>query len=124
MTDPQTIPDEISQIMQLMRDRLGVRAADLTRAMNKAKPRLPRSVYKFGMILAQAEPMIEHPKLRLTLDADALGDAAQEVRKHLDAIDVADRRKGWFLGMLGGLSFNMIAFCVLLVAVLMWRGFI
>lgn len=124
MTDQTMTPDQIARILELMREKLGVRASTLTRALDKAKPRLPKGIYKSGMVLARAEPLAGHPKLRMTLDHEALDKAATALQAHLEAIDLADQRKGWFLGMLGGLSFNLILFCILLVSVLMWRGII
>ncbi len=95
----------------------------MTRAVGKAKNRLPRRIYNQALLLAKAEPLSVHPKLCLTLDAPALGEAAGDVQKYLKSIDLADQRKGWILGMLGGLAFNMILFVVVLVLVLYWRGF-
>lgn len=124
MTQPQAIPDLIAQTKSLMRDKLGVRASDMARAAAKAKNRLPGRVYNQAILLAKAEPLAGHPKLCLTLDAPGLGAAAEEVQQYLNSIDLADRRKGWILGMLGGLAFNMILFVVLLLLVLYWRGFV
>lgn len=115
---------DIAQVAALLHDKLGVRAATLEAALGKARHRLPRAVYRQGLRLAKAEPLAGHPKLRLTLDRDGLGTAAARVRAHLEAIDLADRRKGWWLGMLGGMAFNILLFAVLLIAVLRWRGFI
>ena len=123
MTQPQAIQGLIAQTKTLMREKLGVRGADMARAVARAKRQLPTKVYKQALLLANAEPLAVHPKLRLTLDAPALAAAAGEVQQYLNAIDMADRRKGRILGMLGGMAFNMILFVVLLVVLLYWRGF-
>jgi len=123
MSDPQDIANIIAQTRALIREKLGVRSRDMARAARKAKHRLPRGIYQQAVLLAQAEPLSKHPKLRLTLDATAVTGAADEVQKYLNSIDLADRRRGWFLGMFGGLAFNLILFCVLLAAVLVWRGY-
>ena len=124
MTEPATPAGLIAATMILLREKLGVRGATLAAALHRARHSLPRHVYRRGLILAEAEPLADHPKLSLTLDAPALAAAAQDVRAHLDSIDLADRRKGWWLGMLGGLSFNLILFVALLIGVLVWRGFL
>jgi hypothetical protein len=123
VTQPQDISGLIAQTKTLMREKLGVRGADMARAVAKAKRQLPGNVYKQALLLAKAEPLSVHPKLCLTLDAPALGEAAGDVQLYLNALDVADRRKGYILGMLGGLAFNLILFVVLLIVVLYWRGF-
>lgn len=118
------ISEQIERTKALFHEKLGVRAVDLMRTTAKAKSRIPRRIYAQAMVLARAEPLAAHPKLRLTLDGTALGVAADEVQSYLDGIDVADRRKGWLLGVMGGLVFNLILFGVLLVVVLMWRGYL
>ncbi len=118
------IPERIAQIAALMRAKLGARGTTLRAALRKGRHQLPRRILRQARLLAEAGPFADHPKLRLTLDAEALGKAAGEVEAHLQAIDLADRRKGWWLGMLGGMAFNILAFAALLVAVLRWRGLV
>lgn len=122
MTDQISLDETIAEIGTLLRAKLGVRGKDLGVALGKARHRLPRRIYRQAMTLVQAEPLAGHPKLRLTLDGAALTTAATEVSAHLEAIDLADRRKGWWLGALGGLSFNLILFTGLLIGLLVWRG--
>lgn len=124
MSEQISIESQIQTIMTLLREKLGVRGANLATALRRARYRLPRKVYRQGARLVRAEPLAAHPKLCLTLDQTALTEAATGVQTYLETIDVADRRKGWLLGMLGGLSFNLILAFVLLISVLIWRGFL
>lgn len=124
MTDQDTIRADIDQSLALLRAKLGIRAKTADQTLIKARRLLPGGPYAALKSLADAEPFLDHPKLRLTLDTEALKRAARDVQAHLEAIDAADRRKGWWLGMLGGLSFNLIAMFVLLLVVLVWRGFL
>lgn len=124
MTDAQTIQTEMSQTLEKMREKLGIRAASLTEAQGKARRLMPRGIYKGVKVLAAAEPFLNHPKLRQTVDIDTLTKATTDLLSYLDGIDLADRRKGWWLGMLGGLSFNLIALSVVLLVVLVWRGYL
>ncbi len=124
MNEQLSLDLKIAAIVVQLREKLGVRGKDLGTALGKARHRLPRRVYRQAMTLVRAEPLAGHPKLRLTLDNEALSKAAAGVSEHLDAIDLADRRKGWWLGTLGGLSFNMILMAVALVGVLIWRGYL
>jgi len=111
-------------IVDGLRAKLGVRGKDLPGALNKAHHRIPRRIYRQAMTLVKAEPLAAHPRLRLTLDGPALESAAAQVTAYLETIDPADKRKGWWLGMLAGLSFNFILMGVLLVGFLVWRGFL
>lgn len=123
MTHAQ-IPDRIAEITALMHARLGARGSTLRDVLRRARHRLPRRIRAQAARLAEAESFAAHPRLRLTLDTAALDKAAREVETHLNTIDLADRRKGWWLGMLGGLAFNMLAFLALLLALLVWRGYL
>lgn len=124
MTEQNQIQDQIAVTVALLRERLGVRGKSLRQALRRAKHRLPRRIYRRAMDLARIETMVDHPKMRLTLDSPHLLSAAGEVQTHLRSIDLADRRKGWWLGMLGGLAFNLLAFAALLLAFLAWRKII
>ncbi|MCV2891220.1 hypothetical protein [Ruegeria aquimaris] len=124
MTEQNQIQDQIAVTVALLRERLGVRGKSLRQALRRAKHRLPRRIYRRAMDLARIEAMVDHPKLRLTLDSPHLLSAAGEVQTHLRGIDLADQRKGWWLGMLGGLAFNLLAFAALLLAFLAWRKII
>jgi hypothetical protein len=122
MIDQIPIDRSIDLITQKLRETLGVRGKNLKAALGKARRRLPRRIYRQAMVLARAEPLAGHPKLCLTLDRPALEAAAFEVRAHLESIDLADQRKGWWLGMLGSLSFNLILMCTLVICLLVWNG--
>jgi len=113
--------DELTdEIIAGLRAKLGVRARDLETALTKARRRLPRRIYQQAMVLVAAQPMAAHPRLRQMLDGAALREAAGEVNTHLESIDVGERRKGLWLGALGGLVFNLILLGLALGGFLSW----
>ncbi|WP_120633485.1 hypothetical protein [Ruegeria sp. EL01] len=124
MSQDPDIQTRIAQTIALLKTKLGVRGKTLAASVRQAKPRLPRRVYKQAIVLAQAEQMAQHPKLRLVLDSPKLVQASEDVQAHLGSINLADRRLGWFLGLLGGLAFNMLALSALVLVFLWWRGLI
>ena len=124
MTQTTDIQGQIADTVQLLRAKLGVKDKTLTASVRKAKRRLPRRIYKQAMLLARAEQMAAHPKLRLVLDTPKLAQASEEVQTHLTAINLADRRWGWFLSFLGSLALGFLALSALVLVVLRWRGFI
>ncbi|MGR3759800.1 hypothetical protein ACUXV3_06645 [Roseobacteraceae bacterium NS-SX3] len=113
----------IEEIRELLKERERA-SGDLALALKKARRRLPRRIYKQGMVLARALPLLEHPKLRLTVDEARLQGAVREVKAHLESIDVADRRKGQVLEVLASMAFALITVATLLIVVLRWRGFV
>ncbi|MCG7518882.1 hypothetical protein [Ruegeria sp. Ofav3-42] len=124
MSQTTDIQSQIAQTVQLLRAKLGVKDKTLTASVRKAKRRLPRRIYKQAMMLARAEQMAAHPKLRLVLDTPKLVQASEEVQTHLSGINLADRRWGWFLSFLGSLALGFLALAALAVIILRWRGFI
>lgn len=122
MTEPQEFETVSAGLLVLMRDKLGVRARTLREARTPAKRLLPRKVFKSFETLQKAEPFLAHPKLARTVDPTAIAMASKALRSHLEAIDIADRRKGWWLGLAGGLAFNLLLACALLLVLLSWRG--
>ncbi len=121
VTEVQT---QIADTISLLREKLGVKGKTLAASVRRAKRRLPRRVYSQALVLAQAESIAEHPKLRMVLDTPKLTRASNEVQEHLRSINLADRRLGWFLGMLGGLVFNLFTLTALILIILWWRGII
>ena len=81
MTEQNQIQDQIAVTVALLRERLGVRGKSLRQALRRAKHRLPRRIYRRAMDLARIEAMVDHPKLRLTLDSPHLLSAAREAGK-------------------------------------------
>lgn len=124
MSDTDAIHDDLNRVADALRAKLGLHAKSLQDLQGKARRRLPGHIHTKVVALSQAEQLLTHPKLSRTLDSAALSRAADEVQTHLDTIDLSEKRKDWWLGMLGGLAFNMIAFCTLLVVVLVWRGYL
>lgn len=124
MTQTSSLSEEITALRLLLRQKEGGRGRDLASALRHTRHRLPRRVYRVGQKLAKAEPLIDHPKLRLTLDQPALQAAAREVRTHLEAIDLADRRKSLWLSVLAGMAFSLLVVFALVVVVLVWRGIV
>nr|WP_170617526.1 hypothetical protein [uncultured Ruegeria sp.] len=124
MSQDTDIQTRIAGTIALLREKLGVRDKTLLASVKRAKRRLPRRIYKQALLLANAEQMAAHPRLRRVLDTPKLVSASDEVQAYLGSIDLADRRWGWFLGMLGGLAFNILALSALLLLFLWWRGLI
>ncbi|WP_293572671.1 hypothetical protein [Phaeobacter sp.] len=97
---------------------------DLASALKRARRRLPRRIYRIGLELAAVQPLLEHPKLRLTVQDTKLLRQAEEIITHLRSIDLADRRRGRILDILGSMAFALLTATVLLLILLRWRGFL
>lgn len=90
----------------------------------KSLRRAPRAVKKAADGFTQARLQAGHPKLMHMIDADKLQVQFATLAEHLNAIDVADRRKGLILSTLGSISFSLLVVFVALMVWLVWRGYL
>ncbi|MEX0283736.1 MAG: hypothetical protein AB3N23_03915 [Paracoccaceae bacterium] len=124
MTDTIDISDHSAELVKLMRDKLRVRGRTLRTVLARGKYRLPKRIVRAVHQMIEAEDLAQNPKLRMMIDGDAVTAARREVETFLADIDPSDERKGRFLGILASLAVNLLSLVILLIAVLMWRGFL
>lgn len=124
MLSQEDIDNQTSRLRQALRDVHGVRGKDLSTALKRAGRLLPAYVRKAGLEIVEVEKLGGNPKLLRRVDPSALKAAERVVMDHLDAIDVADRRKGKILGMLGVISFNIILVVAMFITWLVWAGYL
>jgi len=117
----QRYADEVKSLIEM---RLGVKARTLETALAKAGRLLPKRAQRDGAYLVDAQRYIGHPKLQARVDFDKVSKAHAALVAHLKTIDPNARRITGLLGLLGVISFNLILVGVLLVMVLIWRGYL
>ncbi|WP_212525108.1 hypothetical protein [Actibacterium sp. MT2.3-13A] len=113
-----------ASVEALMEKRMGVGGRGLPAKLRRAGRRLPRHVRRDAGMIAEALHLARSPKLARQIDLARLEVAERRVAAYLRGYDRADRRKGAVLGLLGSLSFNLLAVGALVVAVLVWRGLV
>ena len=118
------IADDCRAIRGLLESKLGVKSRDLGQGVRRAGRRLPRRVRAQAAVLVAAERQSGHPRLARQIDGDRIARAREVVSAHLNAIDVADARKGRWLSLAGALAFNLIAVGAAFVWWLWWRGYV
>lgn len=124
MEHAELIKADADALRSLMAKRLGLKRGSLARRVAKAGRLLPSGVRNDIAIVAEAEKLSRNPKLAIRLDRNATKSAYDRAATHLKAIDVADRRKGVALSILGSMAFNILAVIVLLIVILRWRGLV
>lgn len=124
MTADLDIDTKVARLLLLARQKFGVRAKSLERAMRKIGRRVPARLHRQAKVISTAQRLSVHPKLRMQVDAAAVTLAFEEIERHLAAIDVRARRMDRLLDVLGSVSFNLIALTALLVVFLRWRGLV
>ncbi len=124
MIDVVKIDRDTEQLLALARKKFGVRTRSLDKAMRKIGRRVPSRLHDQAKVISEARALAGHPKLMLQADSQAVQKAFDEITAHLKTIDVTDRRKGAVLDVLGSISLNLIGLFLLLVAFLLWKGYL
>ncbi|MBS8229010.1 hypothetical protein [Vannielia litorea] len=103
-------------LAQMMAERLGVRRGEtLAEKLRKGGRLLPKKVRREAAYIAETEARMEVPKFAFQYDAARIEKAEKMVRRFLEEVDPADRRKGIVLGILGWLAFNFLVISGLVI---------
>lgn len=124
MMTAQDIQAKEERLLELAREKFGVRSKSLAKAMAKIGRRVPSRLHKQADVIVEAGKFGGHPRMMMQVDGGAVTKAYNEIAAHLEAIDVADRRKGALLNLAAALSFNVMVVVVLVILILRWRGLI
>ncbi|MAC80137.1 MAG: hypothetical protein CML66_18960 [Rhodobacteraceae bacterium] len=124
MQDVLDLTARMSDVSRLLKEKLGVRGVSLAAQLRRARYRLPRRIRQQAKVLQEAEALSDHPRLALTLDDQRYAHAADVITDHLKSIDVKDRRKGFWLGVLGGVAFNLLVAIILFLIGLKVLGYV
>ncbi|WP_422047890.1 hypothetical protein [Shimia sp.] len=116
------IEAKVARLLELAREKYGVRAKSLERAMRKIGRRAPARLHRQAGVIAEAHKLGQHPKLMMQVDGAAVKRAFVEIEAHLKAVDVRERRIHRILDVLGSVSFNLILFAACLIVFLRWHG--
>ena len=96
-------------LAQMMAERLGIRRGEtLAEKLRKGGRLLPRKVRREAEFIAETEARLAVPKFAFQYDAARISRAEKAVRRFLEEVDPADRRKGIVLGILGWIAFNFL----------------
>lgn len=118
------VKEMVAEVSDLLADRMKARGEDMAARLRHVRRRLPRRLRAEADRLAEAEEMAGHPRLAQQLDHERLAEAHAVLMRHLAPMGAADRRIGWILSILASVAFNLLLLFALLIAVLIWRGFL
>jgi len=120
----ESIQDKADAVAVLMKERLGIRGKTLAVKLRGAGRLLPKKIKRDVAVLAEAAHHAQSPKLYKMIDHGRVDLAYDNSLKHLKDVDVAYRRRGKLLSVLGSLAFSFLVVGAVLIAILRWRGFI
>jgi hypothetical protein len=119
-----TIQQMADRVATLMEQRLGIRGSGLEAKLRKGGRLLPRRVRLQAETLAAFAAQAQNPKLLTQIDFEKVSDAYDTCLKHLGGVKAGDRRFGLLLSIASSAAFSLLAIAVLIIAVLVWRGYV
>ncbi|MGB0798589.1 MAG: hypothetical protein ACPGRD_04655 [Planktomarina sp.] len=102
----------------------GAKPSSLDQQMKSIGRLMPAGKRRDLRVLVQAEKMMQHPKLSRQVDLGSVQIAHAQLLPYLETVNLADRRKGHVLGVLGSIAFNLLLFIAILIGFLWWRDLI
>ncbi len=113
-----------AEIAGLLEQKLGAGGDGLAAKLRQAGYRLPRPVRRAGRQLVAASQKSANPRLMKQIDQEALRRAHRRCLTYLRRIDPARRRARLRAEALLDLGTKVAISAALLIAFLMWRGFL
>lgn len=119
-----TIQQMADRVAALMEERLHIKGRGLGEKLGRGGRRLPRRVRRAAGQLAQFSEMAKSPKLLLQVDEAQVAAAYDTCVRHLGGIGLWDRRRAMLMGMLTSAMSSLLVVGMLVVGVLIWRGYL
>lgn len=112
------------RIAELMEARLGVRGATLADKLRRGGRLLPRRVRREADYMARCADQARSPRLQMQLDHERIADAYDACVRYLKPLGAGARRRAVLLDMLTGIVAAITVTATLVIALLVWRGYL
>ena len=124
MVQMPDIESKVAALQDLLSEKFGVKKRPLPKMLQRTGRRLPRRLHKRAQVLVEAQRLAANPKLARMVDQAGVARAFDELSAHLEAIDVADRRKGAILSVAAAVAFNILVVAGAFIVWLWWAGYV
>ena len=118
-----TIQQMAERVASLMEERLGTKGDGLAEKLRRGGRALPRKVRHQADFLAEAAHLSQNPKMLLQIDHDKVAAAYDVCVRHLGRLPNTRLRKA-MAGTMSSIALSLLVVAGLVVAVLVWRGFV
>ena len=119
-----TMHQMVDEVRAALADKLRVRGRSLAVQVRKAGRRLPRAVRRDAVYLVQTIGLVDNPKLARMIDMRRAQLAHRNILAFLEAVDVAAERRGIALQIAASIALVLLVTGLLLLFVLVQRGFV
>ncbi len=111
-------------LQQKLKEVHGISGRSLGHSLARARRVLPRHLRKAGPEIIAAEAMVGHPKLEPMIDHARLTRIFDQLQAELDAVDLADLRRGRWLAAAGRAAFALLVGVAGFIVWMVWAGHI
>ena len=119
-----TMHQMVDEVRAALADKLRVRGRSLAVQVRQAGRRLPRAVRRDAVYLVQTVGFAANPKLARMIDMRRAQAAHRNILLFLETVDVAAERRGLALQIAASIAFAILVTGILLLYVLVQRGFV
>lgn len=119
-----TLQHMVDEVREGLKDKLRVRGRSLGAQVRKADRLLPRRVRSDATYLAQAVGLVDNPKLARMVDMPKARQAHRNVLAYLEGVDMTAQRRGMALSIVASIGFALLVTGILVLFVLVQRGFV
>jgi hypothetical protein len=119
-----SLHDQIALIQNLITHKLGISGRSFEAQLRKARRFLPRYLRRELIYLAQAQALVDNPKLQRMIDRPRLEAACRDAIAYLEKVDVSGRRRAMAAQMAASIGFGLLVTLILLLVVLVQRDLI
>ncbi len=119
-----TMQQMVDEVREGLKGKLRVRGRSLAVQVRKAGRRLPRGVRRDAQFFVQSIGLADNPKLSRMIDMHRAQAAHRNIMSHLETVDVAAERRATALGILASITLAILVIGIVLLYVLVQRGFV
>ena len=119
-----TMHQMVDEVRAALADKLRVRGRSLAVQVRKAGRRLPSAVRRDAVYLVQTIGLVDNPKLARMIDMRRAQLAHRNILAFLETVDVAAERRGIALQIAASIALALLVTGLLLLFVLVQRGFV
>lgn len=116
--------DHFAELSALMTSQLRIKGRDFPAQVRRAGRLLPRKIRRDAQYLIESAKITENPKLARMVNPDKTRQAYRNIKAHLEQLDPRERRVTQVLNVLASIALGLILVFVIVLYVLVQRGYI
>lgn len=122
--EPAEIQALVARVFALLESKLGARGATLEKRLSYVRRKLPGRIRRAGGLLVEAQRMADNPRLAMRLEPEGLTRATAKIERFLNEIDVPAELSRRRYNKMAAVAGQVLLAIGVLIALLVWRGYL